>query len=303
MPGYDFTLPPRGRWSRLAIAKIFTISSSRITALHSAALTHLKSIHGPTAFISPTDTTCALIWVHITRARVHAHRIDRDTTTSLATAINIRNKLLLPPPAAPNAIATTTGPRDCCYLGNMWLRAFASSTVKNLVQLEMQKQDTAVAQIADAAWAIRGAVRAIQDDPVVLRRHVAIAARATMRTGDAGDAAGGGGDDGEGLKWLEVDAAVRRAVARHSTGVDVSVGVGLGADVAFEIPGVAEGGVKAAWVRSAYVAREGFVNVLPRRGGAKGEADWEVCLGLREEDMQVLEGEGELGGWLCKPPA
>jgi hypothetical protein len=45
------------------------------------------------------------------------------------------------------------------------------------------------------------------------------------------------------------------------------------------------------------------MNLLPRIGGTKGDADWQMWLALREEVMRVMEGQGELGGWLSRPAA
>ncbi|KAG7291229.1 hypothetical protein NEMBOFW57_001241 [Staphylotrichum longicolle] len=277
MHGYDFTIPPSQPVIPEAIAKIFSISSSRITALHSEAPTHVRATHGSGAFITPTAVLSALFWLHITRARLHARRILPSGTTRFANAVSIRNRL-------PAELGFTDQP----YMGNMWLRALASSTVGDLVGADLSRPAT-TAQLAAAAWLICQSVRALSD-PATMRQHIAIATRAT----DPAD---------ETLTWPEVDAAIRRSIARHCTGVDATVGVELGADVEFDIPGVQGGKGKAAWVRRAYVAFVGAMMVLPKVGGAKGEADWEVYIALRGEDMEVLERDGELGGWLARPAA
>jgi hypothetical protein len=95
-----------------------------------------------------------------------------------------------------------------------------------------------------------------------------------------------------------VDAAIRRSIARHSTGVDMSVGVATGAEVEFDIPGVVGGRGPAAWERRGYVAFDGFVSILPRKGVNKGDEDWEIWVALRQEDMDALASETELGGWV-----
>lgn len=279
-PGYDFTVPATPPVIPTAIAKVLTISASRATALHTEALAHIRSTHGPNTFISITDTVCALTWLHITRVRLRAGRIQPDDPTRFATAINMRREF---------AMTHLPG-----YIGNMFLRGLASSTVGDMVQ--HPTAPATPAQVARAALLIRQAVQTIMNDEDGARKkHIAIAHAATNPEPST--------NQQPHVSWPEVDAAIRRAISRHSTGVDATVGVTLGADIVFDIPGVAEGGMKPAWVRRAYVPHEGFMGVLPRRGGAKGDADWEVWLGMREEDMDVLVGEGELGGWLCRPPA
>ncbi|KAL2262486.1 hypothetical protein VTK26DRAFT_1167 [Humicola hyalothermophila] len=289
MDGYDFTaqappVPPK------AEGKIFSFSSTTANSLHKECLAHLRAQQGPNAFISVTDVLCGLLWFHVTRVRLRAGRIRPDDTTRFATAVNVRGRLNIKPG----------------YIGNMFLRALAATTVEDLAGPAPVAQGggssssssissigasprSTVQQIARAAQLIRKAVQSMSD-PCTLQRHLAIATRAT----DPSDGT---------LTWTEVDAAVRRAIARHSTGLDATVGVELGGDVEFDIPGTGSGPTRPAWVRRAYVPFEGSVALLPRPGGRKGDADWEVSLGLREEDMRVLEGEEELGAYLCRPAA
>jgi hypothetical protein len=183
------------------------------------------------------------------------------------------------------------------YLGNMWVRALAGVTVGGLVRDVEMRGPVTVEQVAEAAWCIRRAVMELLK-PEVLRGHLALAARATDLEGVVAPG------EGEKVAWPEVDTAVRRCIARHHTGLDVSVGVGLGADVEFEIPGVNGGEkTKPTWVRRAYVANDGSMNLVPRRGITKGDRDWEIWLALRREDMKVVEEQGELGAWLLRPAA
>jgi hypothetical protein len=293
MRGYDFKVPATPPTIPPAIAKIFTLSASRVTALHTAALAQIKSTVGPSTFISIADTICGLFWLHITRVRVRAGRIQPGDTTTLATAVNIR-------PDLTEVIEPGPG-----YVGNMFLRGLVRSEVSHLLQYsnttpspseleQVLSSPAATAEIALAAFLVRDAVQSIANDRDGTRQKSIVIAQCATDPDPARN---------QGLLWPEVDAAVRRAISRHSTGVDVSVGVTLGADIEFDIPGAAEGGMKAAWVRRAYVPNEGFMGVLPRQGGAKGDADWEIWLGMREEDMDSLAEEGELGGWLCRPPA
>jgi hypothetical protein len=150
--------------------------------------------------------------------------------------------------------------------------------------------------VARAASLIREAVYLLEQHGA-LQRHVAVAALA------ADPCNGNGNEAWRAVTPPDVDAAVRRVISRHTTGVDISVGVALGDDVEFDIPGVVGGKGKAAWVRRAYAPNAGAVAFLPRVGGTKGDADWEVWIALPEEEMNILEGRNELGEWLSGPPA
>jgi hypothetical protein len=291
--GYDFTIPPSPPVLPTAVAKVFRIESASASALHE--LVQLVQRDPPTPDrrdhqATITDTLCALVWLHITRARLFAGRIQPSDTTCLSTAVNIRSRL-------PDGTlgATTEG-----YIGNMWLRALARSTVEDLVggpniasSLDLHPTASLVAR---AASLIREAVYLLEQHGA-LQRHVAVAALA------ADPCNGNGNEAWRAVTPPDVDAAVRRVISRHTTGVDISVGVALGGDVEFDIPGVVGGKGKAAWVRRAYTPNAGAVAFLPRVGGTKGDADWEVWIALPEEEMNILESRNELGEWLNGPPA
>ncbi|KAL2152887.1 hypothetical protein VTH82DRAFT_4042 [Thermothelomyces myriococcoides] len=367
MPGYDFASPssptpsppglspspsPNSGVSGGAVAKILTVSAATATALHDAVLAHLRTTtQDLTAFASTTDTLCALVWVHVTRARLRRCNgtssglgVRPEDITHFATAVDLRARGRLAPsvlaastPSPPHLAMNgggseteeseegTKGSSGGGYLGNLFLRTQAGTTVGELVGLKdrdgngddddghhddsssLQRRAT-TAQIAEAAWRIRRAVAQIDEDPATVEAHIAIAARAThakmVAAADADADDGAGAETGWHMAWPDVDAAIRRAIARHHAGLDASVGVNLGADVEFAIPGVSGGmKVKAAWVRRAYVPNEGAMSLLPRRGGTKGGENWEIWLALREEDMKILEEPSELGGWLSRPPA
>ncbi|KAK4235323.1 transferase family-domain-containing protein [Achaetomium macrosporum] len=274
MDGYEFAVPQTQPVLPAAVAKILTISADSARSLKQAALEQIQKTVGPTAFVSVIDVLCGLTWLHLTRVRLKAKRISPSDTTHFATAVDIR-RVMVP--------AIGAG-----YIGNMWLRALARSTVSALV--EDPSLPVTIEQIASAAWHIRRAIVAMTaTDPTLRQQHIAVATMAT--------------DPNEkSLTWPEVDAAVRRVISRHSTGLDATVGVGFGADVEFEIPGTG-GRVKPAWVRRAYVPNEGAMAIMPRQEGAKGDADWEIWLALREEDMDALVRKRELGGYLSRPPA
>jgi hypothetical protein len=264
-----------------AKAKIFILPASSLNKTHDKILQHLRNEHDPKAFVSPSDIICALAWLYITRARLRAGRISPYETTCFSTAVNIRKKLSLVPPISKD------------YIGNMWLRALTKTTVWELENgggegvYDINAPAT-TRQLAQVARMIRKAIDKLGNPKEkILERAIALAARAT----DPNDTT---------LSWTDVDEAIRRTISRHTTGVDVTVGVELGADVEFEIPGVPGGRTKPAWVRRAYVPFDGAVSVMPRRGGGgeNSEADWEVLVALREEDLMVVEGYLRRGGYL-----
>jgi hypothetical protein len=285
--GYDFTIPPTPPVLPPDVAKVFTISAASATALHSLVQSEVRHRYKTSGTI--TDSLCALVWLHITRARLLAGRIQPSDRTCLATAVNVRSRL-------PDGVLGSTTTKG--YIGNMWLRALAETTVEALVGPKITSSmdlPTTVTLLAHAAYRVRDAVQTLVQ-PNALKRHVTVAALAAAPASHADEV-------WRGITPPDVDAAVRRAISRHTTGVDISVGVTLGADVEFDIPGVVGGKGKAAWVRRAYTPNEGAVAFLPRIGGTKGDADWEVWIALTEEEMSILQRDTELGGWLSRPPA
>ncbi|KAK4443987.1 hypothetical protein QBC34DRAFT_475916 [Podospora aff. communis PSN243] len=131
--------------------------------------------------------------------------------------------------------------------------------------------------IAFVAYEIRKAILSLNDIEH-LRAHLSIAANAAHPP--------------------DVDATVRRTIDRGVAGVDSSSWLGLGADLNFKIPGTEEheDGGKPAFIRRAYAPFPGAMNLMPRRGGTKGDADWEVWVALRENDMERLVGKMVEGG-------
>lgn len=305
-----------------AIAKVFAIRAETLGTLHFEVIRELQRLHGldPTIGLSRTDVICALVWIHVIRARARSGRVEATDLTRFATAVDVRRRL----PAD-----DLLGPYPQSYLGNMFLRALGEMSVGSVLDWApgnsaedpepMEGIETSVApsvepsdkkrelhkvttaQIVHAAMAIRAAVKQLCRRDV-LEKHIAIATQATADDPVADE------DNGQQpprnmITWPEVDAAVRRAIDRHHTGLDASVGVALGADVEFTIPGVCDGNpTKPSWMRRAYVAFDGAMTILPRQGGTKGDADWEVWLALRREDMDIIQEEGELGAWVCRVP-
>ncbi|KAK0642898.1 hypothetical protein B0T16DRAFT_511917 [Cercophora newfieldiana] len=250
-----------------ATCKILAIPASRISSLRKEVLELLRASLDENAFVSTTDIVCALTWIFITRAR--SSRLEPNQVSHFAAAVNIRNKLEdgMEPPMGTD------------YLGNAFIRVLANSTVGELTgdtDAPVSESDL-VMLVADAAYRIRTAIQTL-DDPAQVRRHIAIAGAAEHPP--------------------SVDLAVRRAIDRGVAGVDASSWIGLGADVNFRIPGTGNGG-KPAFVRRAYSPFPGAMSLMPRSGGTRGDANWEIWLALREDDMERLMGQEEMGRFLC----
>ncbi|KAK0613252.1 hypothetical protein B0T14DRAFT_498792 [Immersiella caudata] len=259
-PLVDPTAPP-------GIARIISIPADRIAKLHELVLDMVKEKHGSSAFVSTADTVSALLWVYITRAR-RAHLLPHEIS-HFATAVDIRSKIPL----------LTDTPES--YLGNAFLRVTTKSLAVLLAPDEHDNSPIAIARcVAYAAHLIRKAIQTL-DSPSHLRHHLSIA----VNTANPPD----------------VDAAVRRVIDRGHAGVDCSSWLALGADLNFHIPGTEhKNGGKPVFIRRAYAPFPGAMNIMPRRGGTKGDADWEIWVALRGDDMERLvrglrEGGGAFG--------
>ena len=96
----------------------------------------------------------------------------------------------------------------------------------------------------------------------------------------------------------EVVRAYDVAIDNANTGIDFSSWRDQGADIDFNIPGTTTSSV-GTW-RKTWSPNEGAYNILPRKGGSKGNADWEVSLGLSVEDMDKVCSPAELGAWVTR---
>ncbi|KAK5657554.1 hypothetical protein OQA88_3127 [Cercophora sp. LCS_1] len=249
-------------------AKIFTLSSSLVNNLHPMGRAHVRNLHGDSAFISVSDHLQALTWVHTIRVRLALGKVHRSETTTFATAVDIRRKMGL----------------DNAYMGNMFMRVLAQTTVDQLVGATSVSPPYDKA--AEAAWLIRQAITTL-DANDMLERHVSVAAASV--------------DPDQKWKPPTVDRAVRHAVDRGRTGVDASVWTTLGGDMDFGIPGV-QGDGKPDFVRKCWSPFPGAMNILPRKGVTRGEADWELLLALSVDEMERICDKGELGGYCSVAP-
>ncbi|KAK8090136.1 hypothetical protein PG997_005097 [Apiospora hydei] len=98
----------------------------------------------------------------------------------------------------------------------------------------------------------------------------------------------------------EGTVARRRAVQSHKYGVKVGSLVDSGADVDFGISGTPrEGGDggRPRFIRKPWVTDNGMINIMPRRGGSRGDDDWVVLICADGTVLEQLCLAGELGRW------
>ncbi|KAJ0382204.1 hypothetical protein COL922a_013042 [Colletotrichum nupharicola] len=264
-PEYDFTDKENSSAASTktkvprAVCKIFSFNNAILENLQTEALQYLRETYGATAFVSMADTLSAMVWVHVTRSR-RLHLSPSDDT-NFTTAADARPRLS---PAFP---ATAWG--------NIYTHTMAGDQVRNLIQLQENGElpSNARPAIFEAAWLIRKAVEKVKQ-PDYIPSRIALAAALEDPTMEG--------------------AAFRKANQPDHAGLGCSVWVHMGADVDFRIPGT---GGKADFVRKTYSANDGSMNIMQRRGITKGDAPWDVLLALREDDMDRVCGEKELGQW------
>lgn len=193
--------------------------------------------------------------------RARAARLAPCATTKWAVAVNARRRLDPPLPAS--------------YAGNAVVHGLATAQVGQLLAAAHEPEINVV-RVTCAASRIRQAVDAVDD--AYVRKRLAL-------FGSVPDPA-------------EIPIASKRALDMPNTGLDFSDWREQGADIEFGIPGACSS--KPDWVRKTWSANEGAVNFLPRRGGRKGSAGWEVLLALSVEDMEKVCSELAVGGWVSR---
>ncbi|KAF2089778.1 hypothetical protein K490DRAFT_62652 [Saccharata proteae CBS 121410] len=257
-PDYDFSGPP-GTSSGEVASRIFTFSSARISGLKEAVLSRIRRDSVDSSEPRWASTfDCLAALIWTYVTRARSHHVHTNTHTKLGVAVNIRSKI---EPSLPDN-----------YFGNAAMSAPAETTFK---QLADSNQDV-LECIAHAALTIRRAINSV-DNNYVQQRLALFASVADVSAPPVAI-----------LKALNL-------AGNPGTGLYITSWAEFGADADFGIEGTTEG--CAEWIRKPLCGDEGGNIVLPRRGGMKGNANWEVLVQVRRLEMRRLASEGELGGW------
>lgn len=256
--------PVRPKASEEVTTRIFTFSATTVQKLEETIKEHLKKNPTGATFVSNIACLSSLIWVAVVRAR--RSRLSLAETTKIGIAVNARSFM---EPRLPEE-----------YFGNVVVHMNATAKVHELLHdrdspLEDEATDSSIstATLALAASRMRQATQNV-DSKYVSERLKTFSALADP---------------------TETSRAYTRAMDTSNTGLDFSSWRDQGADVEFAIPGT--GTLAVHYWRKAWSPNEGAYNILPRKGGSKGTADWEVSLGLSVEDMERVCLGGELGAW------
>ncbi|KAH8896635.1 hypothetical protein GQ53DRAFT_838191 [Thozetella sp. PMI_491] len=204
-------------------------------------------------WVSTQDCLSAVIWESIISARVEWSGLDRAAETLLAVAVNTRPSL---------------GPAGQKHFGNMFVTALAKQSVEALVvPCESSMGGISTPVLGRAARKIRSALNQLRAS------KEATGLRMVMLS--------------ETKAPIEMSKAWARLVQPGTSGVKMGSLATFGADLDFGIPGTGKGG-KPRWCRKPWMRDEGMVNILPRRGGTQGNADWEVLVCLRTDEMNAV---------------
>ncbi|ORY59072.1 uncharacterized protein BCR38DRAFT_412791 [Pseudomassariella vexata] len=249
---------------------IFTMSAATIERLRNDCTVSLKATDprfNENSFLSQTDCISALFWISILRSRckriANTPRHHNLNLSHFSTAVDARRYL--------------PGPGADAFFGNMFTTAALRRPIGNFFQPtsddhELPKITTAL--IATCAYHIRHALKGIT--PSSLGGRVAVL--------------------GELAHPLDATLAATKASKSETTGVRIDSLVAYGADLDFGIPGTGTGAGSEndgspRFVRKPWLTTEGMVNILPRRKGTKGGADWEFLVCGRPNEMRNLVNE------------
>lgn len=264
-PEYDYkSVPVHHAKYKEVTTRILTFSAATVQKLEADIKAELKNIPSAPSFVSNIACLSGLIWIAVVRAR--HYRLPPFETTKIGIAVNARS------------IMKPKLPED--YFGDAVVHTNATAKVYELLDADADAahalQPLSVATLALAASRMREAVSKVDAEYVSER----------LKTFSSLP------DPSEPCRFYT------QAMDTTHTGLDFSSWRDQGADIEFGIPGIAQS--TAQFWRKTWSPNEGAYNILPRKGGSKGPADWEVSLGLSVEDMDKVCSHEELGGWTCR---
>ncbi|KAK9781628.1 putative Transferase family-domain-containing protein [Seiridium cardinale] len=214
--------------------------------------------------VSATECIYALLLVYITRARHLSPPMPSDHDIVFTTAINIRNKF-----------------GDDAMLWQFGNVIATVATVQRAGEI-ISKDRAAVSQslkyIAFVAYKIRYSNHTFTRDSILNRLTIL----SNMKNP------------------AEIPVAANRACLPAVSGVKFESLANLGADIDFGIPGTinAAGDRRPRGCRRPWMHDMGTINILPRKGGTEGDADWEILLCFPDKVMQIFTGPEEFGQFL-----
>lgn len=264
-PEYDYkSIPDHHDAYREITTRILTFSAATIQKLEADIKDELKKNPDGPSFVSNIACLSSLIWVAVMRAR-HG-RLPPFESSKIGIAVNAR------------ACMTPKLPDE--YFGNLVVHTNATAKVYELLDTKScgsgQLEPMSTATLALAASRMRQATQSVT--PAYVERRLRTFSSLEDPT--------------------ETSRLYAAAMDTAHTGLDFSSWRDQGADIEFDIPGAGTSTVQ--YWRKAWSPNEGAYNILPRKGGSKGPADWEISLGLSKQDMEIVCSEGELGGWTTR---
>ncbi|KAK5175230.1 uncharacterized protein LTR77_000367 [Saxophila tyrrhenica] len=264
-PEYDSrSVPVHHAAYKEITTRILTFSAATMQKLEANIKAELKTMPDAPSFVSNIACLSGLIWIAVVRAR--RNRLPPFATTKIGIAINARS------------VMTPKLPED--YFGDAVVHTNATAKVYELLDADADAAHSlkpiSVATMALAASRMRQAVSKVNSEYVSER----------LKTFSALS------------DPTEPCRAYTAAIDNSHTGLDFSSWREQGADIEFGIPGI--GTKTVQFWRKTWSPNEGAYNILPRKGGSKGTADWEVSLGLSMEDMEKVCSDEELGAWTTR---
>lgn len=252
-------IPPAGSEPRQVTNRILTFNATTIQSLEKSINELLKDFKDPPHWASPVACLSSLVWVAVVRAR--QSRLSPDHKAKIGIAVDARPALELPN-----------------YFGNAVVHTHAIAPVSELLPGENANPRTKcgldIDALARAAQHMRRATEGVK------KTYVNDRLKTFSTLADP----------------TEVPSIFGRAMDTSTTGIDFSSWIAQGADLEFDIPGI--GSSTIAFWRKAWSPNEGAYNILPRKGGSKSMANWEVSIGLSVEDMEKVCEQLQEGGWL-----
>ena len=250
---------PASSVPRQVTTRILTFSAATVQHLERSINDILKNAQEAPKWASPIGCLSSLIWVAVIRAR--QSRLSPDDKAKIGIAVDARTALELPN-----------------YFGNAVVHTNAIATVAELLPGPNANPRTKCGldldALARAAQHMRRATEGVTKTYVNDRLTTFSALPDPTR----------------------IPSIYGRAMDTSTTGIDFSSWIAQGADVEFDIPGI--GSPTIEFWRKAWSPNEGAYNILPRKGGSRGTANWEVSIGLSIEDMTKVCEQLQQVGWL-----